>query len=388
MKSRKQKFKRFKGLPTRRQVARQGVLDGRENIPSESWGGATPPYLLDLRNQARVALENIELDFMNKEDKADARISNLKTRLITAERTLQLSEEALSETEKDFSNALKIDRPGEDELGESRSAKLRTYSTSMYLLLLACLGLGEFAVTKAAFGYLFNEGNTVAYGMTIATVAVSIGFAHQAGVAWKRSHDRENHPADSVLRFWKIMFVLVLLFVFSLSAARAARTPIIIDGVTQKIPLSEIIFKAPLYVVIFFILQIVLILVAFGAAYNHYSLPLERLHMIEKRSKKRHKLQVKTLGLVRKLDNEIDLAARQRPRIRTAARNEVRALIHTYDSLSEVYRASNLRGRARTVSEAIAGLQAPLLTMPDWYLEENKANPWAEEVTEYEENKG
>ena len=385
MRIRKQKFKRFKGLPTRRQVARQGILDGRENIPSESWGGATPPFLLDLRNQARVALENIELSFMNLEDKADARASNLKTRLITAERTLQLSEEALVETEKDFSNALQIDRPGEDELGESRSAKLRTYPTSMYLLLLACLGLGEFAVTKAAFGYLFNEG-AVAYGMTIATVAVSIGFAHQAGVAWKRSHDRENHPSDSVLRFWKIMFGFVLLFVFSLSAARAARTPINIDGVTQKVPLSEIVFKAPIYVVIFFILQIVLILVAFGAAYNHYSLPLERLHMIEKRSKKRHKMQVKTLNLVRKLDNDIELAAKQRPRIRTSARNEVRALIHTYQSLAEVYRASNLRGRARSVSEAIAGLQAPVLELPDWYVEENRVHPWLEPVAEYEEN--
>jgi hypothetical protein len=379
---RRKKFKRFAGLPTRREVAKQGVLDGRENIPGENWGGERPPFLLDLRNQARVVLENIELNLLKQQDNSDSKTTNLETKLITAQKALELSEISLEETEKDFVNALSIDRPGEDELGESRSAKLRTYSTSMYVALLATLGLGEFAVTKAAFGYLFNEGN-VTYGMTIATVAVSIGFAHQTGVAWKRSHDKENHPSDSVFRFWKIMFGLMILFVLGLAAARAAKTPIVIDGVQTKVPLADIFGEAPLYVFIFFILQITLILVALGAAYNHYSLPLERLHLIEKRARKRHKIQVKTLNLVRKLENDIELTKKQRPRLRIAARNEVRALIHTYSSLAEVYRASNLRGRSRTVSQAIVGLQAPELELPKWYLDEQLENPWYETPIEY-----
>ena len=380
---RKKKFKRFSGLPTRREVARQGVLDGRENIPGENWGGERPPFLLDLRNQARVELENIELNLLKQQDGSDSKITNFETRLMTAKKALELSEISLAETEKDFVNALSIDRPGEDELGESRSAKLRTYSTSLYLLLLVALGVGEFAVTKAAFGYLFNEGN-VAYGMTIATVAVSIGFAHQTGISWKRSHDKENHPSDSVFRFWKIMFGFMVLFVLGLAAARAAKTPIIIDGIQTKVPLAEIFVKAPLYVFIFFVLQMTLILVALGAAYSHYSLPLERLHMIEKRARKRHKIQVKTLNLVRKLENDIELTKKQRPRLRIAARNEVRALIHTYSSLAEVYRASNLRGRSRSVSQAIVGLQAPELELPGWYLEESKENPWYDTPIEYQ----
>lgn len=380
---RRKKFKRFKGLPTRREVARQGVLDGRENIPGENWGGERPPFLLDLRNQARVELENIELNFLQSQDASDSSVSNLETRLITAEKALELSELTLQETEKDFANALSIDRPGEDELGESRSAKLRTYSTTLYVLLLLALGLGEFAVTKAAFGYLFNEGNTT-YGMTIATVAVSIGFAHQTGVAWKRSHDKENHPSDSVFRFWKLMFFFIILFVLGLAAARAAKTPIIIDGIKTTVPLSQIITTAPLYVLIFFILQMTLILVALGAAYNHYSLPLERLHMVEKRARKRHKQQIKTLNLVRKLENQIHLNKTQRPRLRITARNEVRALIHTYASLAETYRAANLRGRSRSVSQAIAGLQAPELELPAWYLEAAEESPWYETPVEYE----
>ena len=380
---RRKKFKRFAGLPSRRDVARQGVLDGRENIPGENWGGERPPFLLDLRNQSRVVLENIELNLLKQQDNSDSKITNFETKLITAQKALELSEVSLAETEKDFVNALSIDRPGEDELGESRSAKLRTYSTTMYVLLLFTLGLGEFAVTKAAFGYLFNEGGNVANGMTIATVAVSIGFAHQTGVAWKRSHDKENHPSDSVFRFWKIMFSFIFLFVLGLAAARAAKTPIVIDGVSTKVPLAEIFVKAPLYVFIFFVLQITLILVAVGAAYNHYSLPLERLHMIEKRARKRHKIQVKTLNLVRKLENDIELTKKQRPRLRIAARNEVRALIHTYSSLAEVYRASNLRGRSRTVSQAIVGLQAPELELPKWYLEEQQENPWYDTPIEY-----
>lgn len=92
---RRKKFKRFAGLPTRREVAKQGVLDGRENIPGENWGGERPPFLLDLRNQARVVLENIELNLLKQQDSSDSKTTNLETKLITAQKALELSELSL-----------------------------------------------------------------------------------------------------------------------------------------------------------------------------------------------------------------------------------------------------------------------------------------------------
>jgi hypothetical protein len=354
-------------LSSRRKCARQGVLDGRNGIPDESWTKQKPPFLLDLQNQARIAIENIESSLYKAEDASDARLARLRTDEIAAEQTLELSSRAAASSQSDFEDAMSLERISDDDLGESRSVKFRTISTPLYLLLLLTMGAGEFAITRAAFGYLLNDDPNTAMAMTAATVAVSIGFAHSTGVAWKRSHDKVNFPTDSVFRFWKILGLLMILFVTALAAARAAKSPVILNGVKEKVDLVSVFSKAPVYVVIFFILQFILILVATGVSYNHYSLPLERIGEMEKRAKKTYKKQVKTLKKLQAIRHEIEHLEKSKPRLIVGARNEVRSLIHRYHTLAQTYQAANLRARSKTISQALAAFAPPQLDTPNWY---------------------
>jgi hypothetical protein len=357
------------GLASRRKCARQGILDGRNGIPDESWVKQKPPFLLDLQNQSRIAIERIEARLHASEDGADAYLAELQTEEKAAMQTLDLSEKAAKVSQGDFDDAMSLERISDDDLGESRSVKFRTLSTPLYILLLITMGAGEFAITRAAFGYLLNDDPNTAMAMTAATVAVSIGFAHLTGVSWKRSHDKVNFPTDSVFRFWKFLGLFMVLFVTALAAARAAKAPVIIDGVKEKVDLISVFSKAPVYVIIFFILQFILILVAMGASYNHYSLPLERIGIMEKRAKKSYKKQVNTLKKLQKIRHDIEHLEKSRPRLIINSRNEVRALIHKYHTLAQTYQAANLRARSKTISQALAAFSPPQLDTPPWYSE-------------------
>lgn len=360
-------FRRQHGLPSRAKCSRQGILDGRNGIPDASWIEQKPPFLLELQHQAQISLENVGKELMEAQDSTDGRIAKLRTAEFAASQTFEQSEKAFESSEIDFEDAMKLERVSDDELGEARSVKFRTFSTPLYLLLLSFLAIGEFAVTQAAFSYLFDDEVIISYAMTIATVAVSIGFAHLTGIAWKRSHDKVNFPTDSVFRFWKVMGVLVLLFVLALASARAANIPIIKSGVAKRFSLGEIISHAPIYVLTFFILQFVLIMVAMGASYNHYSLPLERLVEMEKRSKKKHAARIKVLKNLENIRFKLEQEERNRPRLIISARNDVNSLKHVYHSLAQSYQAANLRARSKTISQELAAFQPPALNNPEWY---------------------
>ena len=361
------KFSRNK-MASRKKCARQGILDGRNGIPDETWKTQKPPFLVDLQNQARVAIEGIESNLYRSQDSHDATLAKLRTEEIAALQTLELSEKAAAVSQSDFDDAMALERISDDELGESRSVKFRTISTPIYLILLVVMGLGEFAITRAAFGYLLNDDPNTAMAMTAATVAVSIGFAHLTGIAWKRSHDKVNFPTDSVFRYWKFLGIFMVVFVMALSAARAAKSPVIIEGVKVKVDLISVFDKAPVYVGIFFVLQFILVLVATGASYSHYSLPLERIGVMEKRAKKNYRKQVRIMKKLEKIRHNIEHLEKSRPRLIVNSRNEVRATIHKYHTLAQSYQAANLRARSKTISQALAAFTPPSLDLPEWYI--------------------
>jgi hypothetical protein len=355
------------GVLTRKYADRQGKIDGRMNIPNENWDEGAIPFLVDLSHETRKKIETIEIQKMHEEENSESREVKLKAALKSKELESELAISALKNASDDLNEALLLERVEESELGDARSVKFRTISTPLYLLLLFFMGVGEFAVTRAAFGYLFDESDDVALMMTIATVAVSIGFAHLAGVSWKRSHDKANYPNDGVLRFWRYVGVFILLFVFVLGAARAANLDI--PGQVSELTITNVAYLQPAYVVTFFILQFVLILVAMGASYAHYSLPLERIHMYMGRTKKNHKKQAKNLKELRTLEFKLKKEVESRPQIERRAKNRVRAAIHEYYSIAQAYKSGNLRGRAKTVNPNLKAFTAPKLNVPDWYNE-------------------
>ena len=360
---RKLKFRA--GVLTRKYADRQGKIDGRMNIPNESWDEGGIPFLVDLNHETRKKIETIEIQKMREEEQSESREVNLKSSLRSKELESELVVSSLKRASEDLNEALRLERVDESELGDARSVKFRTISTPLYLLLLFFMGIGEFAVTSAAFGYLFNEDSEIAIAMTIATVAVTIGFAHLAGIAWKRSHDKANYPNDGVLRFWRYVGLFVLVFVFVLGAARAAKLKV--PGELTQVSLENVIVVQPGYVMTFFILQFVLILVAMGASYSHYSLPLERIHMYMGRAKKNHKKQVKNLKDLRTLEFKLKKEVESRPQIERRAKNRVRATIHEYYSITQSYKSGNLRGRAKTVNPNLIAFTPPKLNVPDWY---------------------
>lgn len=372
MKFMRRKLSRF---PSRRKCSKEGVTDGRNGIPNESYKNEKPRFLLDLQYQGRLVIEKIELNLTKAQDKLDLELADLMTSEVSTSRLYELSEVTVKASQSDFETAMKLESIEDDELGESRSVKFRTFSTPLYLLLLLFLGLGEFAITQAAFAYIFNEKTAgfVAYAMTLATVTISIGYAHMAGIAWKRSHDKVNFPNESVLIYWKIMGFLILVVILGLAAARTAYFPVITKGVPKKLNITEVWLGAPVSVFLFFVLQFALILVALGASYNHYSLPLERIAVMDGRNKKRHRKQIKVLNKLAKIQKHIERLQKRKPRLLLEARNAVRSAIHTYNSLSETYMAANLRARSKTISSGLAAFEPPTLDLPSWYidLEEN-----------------
>ena len=353
------------GILTRKYADRQGKIDGRMNIPNENWDEGGIPFLVDLNHETRKKIETIEIQKMQEEEKSESREVKLKAAVKSKELESELVISALKNASEDLNEALRLEKVEETELGDARSVKFRTISTPLYLLLLFFMGVGEFAVTRAAFGYLFNEDPQTAIAMTIATVAVSIGFAHLAGIAWKRSHDKANYPNDGVLKFWRYVGLFVLIFVLVLGAARAANLKV--PGELTKVSLRNVILIQPGYVFTFFILQFVLILVAMGASYAHYSLPLERIHMYMGRTKKNHKKQAKNLKQLRTLEFKLKKEVESRPQIERRAKNRVRATIHEYYSIAQAYKSGNLRGRAKTVNPNLKAFTAPKLNVPDWY---------------------
>ena len=355
------------GILTRKYADRQGKIDGRMNIPSENTDEGGIPFLVDLNHETRKKIEAIEFQKMQEEERSESREVKLKAAVKSKELESELVISTLKSASEDLNEALRLERVEESELGDARSVKFRTISTPLYLLLLFFMGIGEFAVTRAAFGYLFNEDPQTAIAMTIATVAVSLGFAHLAGIAWKRSHDKANYPHDGVLRFWRYVGLFVLIFVFVLGAARAANLKV--PGELTKVSLRNVILIQPGYVFTFFILQFVLVLVAMGASYAHYSLPLERIRMYMGRTKKNHKKQAKTLKQLRTLEFKLKKEIESRPQIERRAKNRVRATIHEYYSIAQAYKSGNLRGRAKTVNPNLKAFTAPQLNVPDWYNE-------------------
>ena len=353
------------GVLTRKYADRQGKIDGRMNIPNESWDEGGIPFLVDLNHETRKKIETIEIQKMREEEQSESREVKIKATLKSKELESELALSSLRSASEDLNEALRLERVEESELGDARSVKFRTISTPLYLLLLFFMGVGEFAVTRAALGYLFNDSRNTAIAMTIATVAVSIGFAHLAGIAWKRSHDKANYPNDGVLRFWLYVGLFVIIFVLALGAARAAS--IKVPGQAIKPNLINVFQVQPGYVFTFFILQFVLILVAMGASYAHYSLPLERIHMYMGRTKKNHKKQAKNLKQLRTLEFKLKKEIESRPQIERRAKNRVRAAIHEYYSIAQAYKAGNLRGRAKTVDPNLKPFTPPPLDPPDWY---------------------
>jgi hypothetical protein len=142
--------------------------------------------------------------------------------------------------------------------------------------------------------------------------------------------------------------------------------------VPKKLDLDEVWTGAPLSVFLFFILQFALILVALGASYNHYSLPLERIGMMESRNKRKHRKQIKVVKKLAKIQNQIERSQKRKPRLLVEARNEVRSAIHTYNSLAQTYQASNLRARSKTISTGLAAFEPPKLDLPSWYIDLEK----------------
>jgi hypothetical protein len=157
----------------------------------------------------------------------------------------------------------------------------------------------------------------------------------------------------------------VIIFVFVLGSARAAnlKTP----GDITKLTISNAVLKQPGNVLSFFILQLVLILVAMGASYAHYSLPLERIHMYMGRAKKNHKKQAKNHKELRTLEFELKKEIESRPQIERVAKNRVRAVTHQYYSIAQTYKAGNLRGRSKSVNPNLKAFTPPVINLPDWY---------------------
>jgi len=104
------KIKFRAGVLSRKYADRQGKIDGRMNIPNETFDEGTIPFLVDLSYETRQAIENIELQKLKNEERSESREVKMKAALRAKELESELISTSLVTAKEDLNEALRLER--------------------------------------------------------------------------------------------------------------------------------------------------------------------------------------------------------------------------------------------------------------------------------------
>ena len=96
------KIKFRAGVLSRKYADRQGKIDGRINIPNETFDEGTIPFLVDLSHETRQAIENIELQKLKNEERSESREVKMKAALRAKELESELISTSLVTAKEDL----------------------------------------------------------------------------------------------------------------------------------------------------------------------------------------------------------------------------------------------------------------------------------------------
>lgn len=338
-----------------------GKLDGKSGIPFPNWAPDSVPYLLEIYSDSKKQLSKLEVEILAEKQQAASEEFKRKISIEALENSLIRAKE-FEEESKVVYDKVKEEFDGDKaESPKSKFARIRSISAPVYVSLLFAMILGEFFITYPAFEKFLGDkalmigGSKLPYisiFTAIGATALTVGFAHMAGVYLKLSIDREKPTPNWTSLALSIIGVLVFLTVFFLSVQRS--------GTADTTRLKQISFfdsktKEDVFVILFFfILQSALILTAAGLGFLRHSHHVDELDKVKKSWEKNRKIRVKIeKGITsskKKISRDInqvekDLAAMYQVKSKDIESN--------YTKTSGSYITANLRSRQEKLDGSV-----------------------------------
>lgn len=323
-----------------------GIRDGRAGIPTSDWSGGPVPYLSELHAKYAMILQRLHLSATNMvgqsvhvDHKFAARTQELKTELIRVEGE---AESLVSQLDRAIQerDGLSLEAP------EGKIARRRGIPTSLYIICLLALIVGEYLVTVPAIMNVFGDSPLQAYIVSGSIAMLSVILAHLFGISLKERLDRNTPQPVAILWGFGALATVFLIALLFLSAMRA---DIVDSNVT--LGLSNKAFGT----IMFFVLQLTFIGAATGLAfYNHSELDA-RIKSLMRRLKRANK----KIARVRKA-----MAASPANRMnsekvqvqRKALIQEFHSVTARYEELAAIYARFNILNQRNKVDSLAIGL--------------------------------
>jgi hypothetical protein len=338
-----------------------GKLDGKSGIPFPNWAPDSVPYLLEIYSDAKKQLSKLEVKILNKKQNAASQEFKRKVSIEALENSLIRARE-FEEEAKSIYDKVKDEFDGDKaESPKSKFARIRSVSAPVYFALLISMIIGEFFITYPAFEKFLGDRELLIAGYklpfiaiftAIGATALTVGFAHMAGVYLKLSIDREKPTPNWTSSALSIIGLLVFLTVFFLSVQRS--------GTADTSRLKQISFfdsktKEDVFVILFFfVLQTALILTAAGLGFLRHSHHVDELEKVKKTWEKTRSARVNIEKGITKSKMKISSDLNQVEKD-LAAMYQVKAkeIESRYTKICGAYITANLRARQEKLDGSV-----------------------------------
>jgi hypothetical protein len=333
-----------------------GKTDGKSGIPFPEWEPNSIPYLLEIFSVFKGKLSDLESEILNR--KQDASDNDYKKKLtVESLETTLIRAKTFEEEAKSEYDIVKIAFDGSKaESPKSKFARTRSVGRTIYFALLTAMVIGEFAITYPAFETFLGDKNIVLAGFAIrvailtaiGATALTVAFAHMAGVYLKLTVDREKPTPNWSTRALAIIGVLVFVTIAFLSVLRGAGADTDrLDAIPEG---SRKIFV----ILMFLFLQVCLVLTATGLGFLRHSHHVDELDKVTKHWNDSRKFRIDTEKAITSAKKQISSNLEQVEKD-LAAQYLVRSkkIDGKYTKVAAAYITSNLRFRQEKLDGSI-----------------------------------
>lgn len=333
-----------------------GKTDGKSGIPFPEWEPNSIPYLLEIYSDFKDKLSDLEREILTKKQNANDNDYKKKLTVESLETTLLRAKSFEDEAKSEYDIVKNVFDGDKAESPKSKFARTRSVGKTIYFALLATMVVGEFAITYPAFETFLGDKDIVIGGFStrvailtaIGATALTVAFAHMAGVYLKLTVDREKPTPNWSTRALAIIGVLVFVTIGFLSVLRGAGAD---TNRLEAIPEGS---RTIFVIAMFLVLQICLVLTATGLGFLRHSHHVDELDKVKKHWNDSRKSRIETEKAITRAKKQISSNIEQVEKD-LAAQYLVRSkkIDGKYTKVAAAYITSNLRFRQEKLDGSI-----------------------------------
>jgi hypothetical protein len=338
----------------------RGVRDGKGEKPSDNWPADSVPFLKEVNKLARLEADN-------QARRSREKLSDLVTQTIDRDTRVKELSSLISKNESELSSAKsRIDTIQKELDGYSsenpvgKFARTRAITDWFYFPALLILAVGEVLVTQPAVFYLFGDGTTEAWIVSIAIGLLTVVGAHVIGISLKLKLDRQRPQENWVIKLALVLAISMLLAVIVLGTLRAGQTL----NKLQEFTIIEGELGRKIFLTFFFIvIQIAFIVVASKLAFLHYSKTEHDLRRARAEYKGAKKIHEKLLNEFNNLNSLQFLTTEVIEVERNNLISSWKIIESRYQAACAAYADANIHARRDDLNAAHPSLLAPPLEL-------------------------